>query len=383
MASIVTVKTHHGVRYRAMIHRNGKRPSKTFRFKKDAEAWVIAATAELDLTAKGGSAIALDRTATFGDAMEKYRANVTSFKRSFRWESNTITRLARHPIAEVPLVDIVLIHGEQLRDDMLLGRNGFNVVQGSTVKRHMTVAKSVLRQACDWQMGGIDQYPWDRLKNPKNSNNKRHRLVHIEEVVSLRRTVGIPIDRVESPENQRQVAILMFLFALETGMRQGEIAALSKKDIDLKRSIAHCRKEWVKTGQDRQVPLSFEALEILNVLPKRGGDTLSLFGLSAASCSVTFMTVRSMAGIPGGDNGGFTFHDSRHNACTKFAQIPGISVLQLAKIVGHSNINQLQTYFIKPMDEIAVLIQHNELEQKRGQKGKRKSKRAKVRNDIA
>ena len=45
------------------------------------------------------------------------------------------------------------------------------------------------------------------------------------------------------------------------------------------------------------------------------------------------------------------FHDSRHHFCTKASE--KVTVLELAKILGHKNINQLLTYYNPKAEDLA------------------------------
>ena len=49
-----------------------------------------------------------------------------------------------------------------------------------------------------------------------------------------------------------------------------------------------------------------------------------------------------------------TFHDTRHEATTRLAK--KLHVLDLARVTGHSNINELMTYYNKDARELADLL---------------------------
>ncbi|WP_282433170.1 tyrosine-type recombinase/integrase [Massilia oculi] len=59
-----------------------------------------------------------------------------------------------------------------------------------------------------------------------------------------------------------------------------------------------------------------------------------------------FRKAKKAAGIEG-----LTFHDTRHEAITRLAQ--KLDVLDLARMVGHTNINQLRTYYNPTAEDIA------------------------------
>jgi integrase len=58
---------------------------------------------------------------------------------------------------------------------------------------------------------------------------------------------------------------------------------------------------------------------------------------------------RERAGIEG-----LTFHDTRHEAITRLAA--KLNVLDLARMVGHRDIKQLQVYYNAPAEEIAMRL---------------------------
>ena len=49
-----------------------------------------------------------------------------------------------------------------------------------------------------------------------------------------------------------------------------------------------------------------------------------------------------------------TFHDSRHDAITRLAQ--KLSVLQLARVVGHRDVRSLMTYYNETAESMARLL---------------------------
>jgi integrase len=49
-----------------------------------------------------------------------------------------------------------------------------------------------------------------------------------------------------------------------------------------------------------------------------------------------------------------TFHDTRHEAITRLAA--KLNVLDLARMVGHRDIKQLQVYYNAPAEEIAMRL---------------------------
>lgn len=132
-----------------------------------------------------------------------------------------------------------------------------------------------------------------------------------------------------------------FLFAIETGMRSGEILSLTPERIT--ESVAHLPR--TKNDSKRDVPLSKRALEIISELPVPL-VTSPYFNVSAESRDSLFRKAVSRSGIID-----ITFHDARHEAITRLAR--KLNILELARMVGHKDIRQLQTYYNETAAEIA------------------------------
>ena len=80
-----------------------------------------------------------------------------------------------------------------------------------------------------------------------------------------------------------------FLFAIETGMRAGEIIGLTKDRIDTTKRVA--RLDMTKSGPARDVPLSTEAVRLLKALPKAD----PVFGLDFRQLDALWRKVRDRA----------------------------------------------------------------------------------------
>ncbi len=91
-----------------------------------------------------------------------------------------------------------------------------------------------------------------------------------------------------------------------------------------------------KNGTSRTVPLSREAMRIIGLMSNKEGQ---VFGLAPDRIAVLFMRLVQNAAIDD-----LHFHDSRHKAVTRLAR--KLSVLELARVIGHKNLSQLMTYII-------------------------------------
>ena len=70
------------------------------------------------------------------------------------------------------------------------------------------------------------------------------------------------------------------------------------------------------------------------------------FDITTSSLDAMFRVARRRADVEG-----LTFHDTRHEAITRLAG--KLNVLELARMVGHRDIKQLQTYYNASAAEIA------------------------------
>ena len=138
------------------------------------------------------------------------------------------------------------------------------------------------------------------------------------------------------PVTKQQRIAAAFLFAIETGMRAGEICKLTADDV----SGRVARVVDPKNGEDRDVPLSPRALKLWSLVPDG-------FGLSAASLDAMFRTARNERTTIKG----MTFHDTRHEAITRLAK--KLHVLDLARVVGHKDIRKLMIYYNESAEDIA------------------------------
>ena len=129
------------------------------------------------------------------------------------------------------------------------------------------------------------------------------------------------------------------IFAYETGARQGEILKLKRSDVDFDKRL--CTFLDTKNGEDRTIPLTDAAIEILK--RHRFGDTL--FSLLPRRLRKHFSIACRRAAITN-----FRFHDLRACFCTN-ALLSGMTIPEVSVLSGHKDWKQLQRYTrIKPED---------------------------------
>ncbi len=134
-----------------------------------------------------------------------------------------------------------------------------------------------------------------------------------------------------STEWLRQV----ILFALNTGMRRGEILALKWNSVDTKRQFITVEKS--KNGGKRSIPMSKILADML-IKPKIVLITNKVFPHSIAAVRDGFQRARDKAGIMD-----FKFHDLRHTFATRLVQ-NGVDLYKVKELLGHKTIAMTMRY---------------------------------------
>ena len=121
--------------------------------------------------------------------------------------------------------------------------------------------------------------------------------------------------------------------ALETGMRRGEILKLKWSNINFDDRTAYL--EDTKNGEDRYVPLSLKAIELLSSI-NRVNDII--FPFSPNAIRLSWERLKRKANI-----NNLRFHDLRHEALSRFTE-KGLNPIEISEISGHRQLMQLRNY---------------------------------------
>ncbi|TFW15433.1 site-specific integrase [Massilia arenosa] len=315
-----------GRRWKHRIMVNGKRVAGTFDTKAEAIKW--EAEERVRLSRKDG--ILAPPGATCRDAFRKYELEVSKTKKGYRWEAMRLAAMAASPLGKVLIEEVNPSHIAEWRNDRL------KKVQGSTVVREMNLLSHVFTIARkEWRW--IKESPTRDVRRPKE-NKPRDRRPSEDEIKTMCTVLGWPPDSKRPPVTAGQRVAIAFLFAIETGMRCGELCHLRPNDVE--GSVAHVGDS--KNDDARDVPLSQRAQELWSYLPQG-------FQLKEKDVDNWWRRYRAKTPIKG-----LRFHDSRHEAITRLAN--KLNVLDLARVIGHRDINQLMTYYNATPHEIAARL---------------------------
>lgn len=320
-----------GDKWRVEIFKNGTRRSKTCATKSEAVLWGTEEEKKIDLQAEG-----LQPDTLFSDVIKRYMNEVTVTKRGEKHEFNRLNRLLRHPITDKYISDVTRLDLENWINERL------KTVTGESVRRELSTIRHIFKVALE-RWGYIQKNPITGLQLPEGSKPRTQRFSS-EDIEALVYVSGYE----NSLSTARARTCAAMLFAIETAMRAGEICNLTWENVNLEKRTVFL--PMTKNGLSRTVPLTKNALSILERLRKEVGIVGQCFQISSALLDATFRKLKKMA-----MREYLHFHDTRREALTRLSR--KVDVMTLAKISGHKDISILQNVYYAPnMEEVAGLL---------------------------
>jgi len=256
--------------------------------------------------------------------LEKYRDEITVDKKGHREESAKINLLIRNDISSHTITSLKAHHLYKFK------KESDKVRAPATTNKYLHMLQNVWNTAK--KVWGITMPPYNpfELVTMHKVDNARDRVLTTDEYSKLLDSCS---------EGNMPVLRDIVIFAYETGARQGEILKLKRSDVDFDKRL--CTFLDTKNGEDRTIPLTDAAIEILK--RHRFGDTL--FNLLPRRLRKHFTIACRRAAITN-----FRFHDLRACFCTN-ALLSGMTIPEVSVLSGHKDWKQLQRYTrIKPKD---------------------------------
>lgn len=326
-----------GDSWRICVNYQSKRYTSTHDTEKEANEWAVRKLIELKDAAK--NPVPEIPQHTYEEAIEFYLKHVTPKKKGARWETLRIRKLMRDnpQLIAKKLIDLKPIDFATYRDQRM------KVVTPTTVSREMEILSAVLHHSIR-ELGWLVVSPMTTVSRPK-APPPRNRRAFQHEIDAIVAASGYSKDApLQKSSHEVGWAIL---FAVETAMRLGEIVSIQWSDVYLDDMYIHLPD--TKNGLTRNVPLSVEAERLIR--QAKGYNKPNVLKISGDSVSTIFRRFRDRCEIEG-----LRFHDLRHEATTRMAQIinnPG----DLAKITGHTDVNILvNTYYNPTPTEVAMRL---------------------------
>ncbi|WP_027469163.1 tyrosine-type recombinase/integrase [Deefgea rivuli] len=320
---MATITKRESGKWQAKIRINGNTRSATFRTKGEATSWASSLETEISAVRSGSTP-----NRTVGEMLEKYIIEELPKKRGERQDTLRMRRIQRDELlADVSLRVIAPSDIAEWRDRRLAKVSSASVLRElSTLSHAFTIAMK------EW--GWIRLNPCHAINKPDSSPPRTRRYAQ-DEIDRLLLACGY--DHNEKPITMQSRVGSALLFAFETGMRAGEIVGIKPEHIDLTRRIVHLPK--TKNGHPRDVPLSKEAIRLLQQLDGIAPPKAAVFSISSGSLDALFRKARDRAMIEG-----VRFHDSRAEGLTRLAK--KLSPMELAKVSGHRDLRiLLNTYY--------------------------------------
>ena len=329
--SFVAAIQKRGKKYRVrFIHRGFPTQSKTFNTHAEALRWSRDIETQFDRglirPSSQNSMQMLNQSALFQDAANHYQKTHSIHKKTVRSEIYRlrilINRWGYLPVEKVDKLAVLT-----LRDDLLkMGRSG------ETINHYFnTISKLFQMLEGDWDISIPNPIKGIKRMPPSPGRTKRVNL----ELESL----------LLSGCDQLSLHLLSSIiqFAMQTGMRRGEIMGLTWVDIDLPNRKAYLHQ--TKNGEPRQVPLTRKAMAVLEALSH---DEEMVFPMGMDALRSQFTRLKKHAkgqwnGVGVNPFDDLRFHDLRHEALSRLSDA-GLNVIELSHISGHRTLGMLKRY---------------------------------------
>jgi integrase len=255
----------------------------------------------------------------------------------------------RFPIMKIKLQDLCKQDFANFRDVRL------KEVGDGTFKRDWYRFYNAMEIASgEW--GWIHRNIMKGVRVPKEPVHRCRRITPDEEL-SIREYLLAKEEVTTSKRNHHFQTAIIFQLAIETGLRMSEILALKRHEIFLIErylQVTGIEPNAKKTHSSiRSVPLTAMAQSLLRDAISREWNSEFVFSLKQPTLTLIFREACKTLEIKD-----LNFHDTRHEATSRLAQI--YQVLDLAKIIGHKDVQTLLVYYQPTIDELVAKMNiHN------------------------
>jgi len=318
-----------GEKWQVQVRRLGQRSvSRTFTRLKDAQEWARNSEVAADRQELGGNRSELKKL-TLRELVHRYRHEVVAKKKSAQVETIVLDAFARHPICNKTLSALKMADFVRYRDERL------EEVAAATVRRQLNPIRHMFNVAIDEWGLPLAENPLAKVK-VKGADQRRERRLKPGEFDRLMRVAV-------ACQTPHLAAIIEF--AVETGMRRGEILAMRWEHLQLDKGLLLIPE--TKTGHPRTIPLTAKAKWLLSARLAASGR---VFPLSANALRLAWERVTRKAGIED-----LHFHDLRHEAISRFFEM-GLTMPEVGSISGHRDARMLLRYAHAKVEELAAKL---------------------------
>jgi len=348
---MATIRKQSNGRWQTIIRRRGIRDSRTFRTKELANSWARGIEDAIDAGVYEARNAAAETT--LNDIIDIYRRDHLPKYTGHAHE--TQLNLLAKSLGDLPVAAITPSAVAQWRDERLR-----QVSEATTRKDLMKLSRLLnlaAKSGCDLPRGN----PVKLIEMPKEPGHRDRRLERGEYRKLLRAALAGRRRKREDETRAWPIYAYVMRWAIETGMRQGEIADLRWRDIDLEARTATVVSEdprrhqkriragrvngtrrRTKSDLSRIVALSPAAIRILKRVHRDYPHPRDrVFGFeTGGGISQAHARVAERAGLADED---LLFHDFRHEAASRLARI--LQAHELAYMLGHTDISTTMRYY--------------------------------------
>lgn len=205
-------------------------------------------------------------------------------------------------------------------------------VTPSTVRRDFSYLSSVLSYAVT-DLFIIPHNPCHDVNKPKDGKPRRRRITQSEQTAILS---ACSFEIGQTPNDTYQWAGWLFVWALESTMRRGEIMSMTWNNVHDR--FVHLTTS--KSGEARDVPISPTMRLLLDSVKRDSGNVVNAHvdGIDTA-----FSRAIAKTGIDD-----LQFRDTRHEAISRLVNTKRLPVEILAKITGHKKLETLLNVYYNP-----------------------------------
>jgi integrase len=231
--------------------------------------------------------------------LRRYSDEVCAQKKAGENERYALNRLLRCPqLAGMRLDRLTERVVAQWRDEWL------KRLAPASVSRYLGIIQHALDVAMrEWDVPLLDNVV-KSVRRPR-VDNRRERRISDEERASL----------LHAAEKYRNPLMRpLIVLALESGMRRGEMLALTRDDVVPRLRV--CRLKTSKTGAPRTVPLTQSALDAIDDA-MRMHNCEHVFPMKPNAVQLAWRRIRERACVPD-----LRFHDCRHEAISTHFERP-------------------------------------------------------------
>jgi integrase len=345
MATIRKKVGKNGPTYEVQIRRkvNGRRTNLTKTFPKWvlADRWATAKEEEL----QGGSDTRPASNTLLVDLCDKYVEHIVPSHdiSSHVTDKSRIGHIRRFCAKRsITLAGLNIDHVLEYVDERLL------VVESDSIRRELCLWSDVIESSRSLWKLHIVANPVENAKRvlrklrklkPGNHRERRLKPGEYEKIRDAKHSHFTLINEVA-------------LFAIETAMRQGEIAKARWEYIDLTKRLLYVPKskmDWLTGNKGKVVPLSPIAIRIIEGLPARFLDG-SIFGMNACSIKRAFIRLCKKEGLKD-----LRFHDLCHESTSRLFE-KGFTIPEVSVITGKKDWRTLKRYTHPDPEKLALRL---------------------------